>query len=119
MFSILLSVSSYFFFSSFRSDRPSLAFYSWIGSENNWPLFEVTREYGVQVSNFANFRIALSYGRLQHNLTQIDILQSTGYGHPMKPFFIEVLGLGRQFRQINFGAFSAFLADSSPPMLVL
>ena len=72
----------------------------------------------MQVSNFAIFRIALSYGRLQHNLTQIDILQSKGYGHPMKPFFIEVLGLGRQFGQINFDAFGVFLVDLSAPILV-
>ena len=55
--------------------------------EKSWT---VSREYGVHVSNFANFRIALSYARLQHNLTQIDILQNTDYGHPMKPFFIEI-----------------------------
>ena len=31
----------------------------------------------------------------------------------------KILGLGRQFGQINFGAFEVFLADLSAPILVL
>ena len=48
----------------------------------------------------------------------------TDYGHPMKPFFIEIpklLGLRRQFGQTNFGAFGVFgvfLDDLSTPILV-
>ena len=43
------------------------------------------------------------------------------YGHPMKPFFHpnpQLLGLGRQFRQIKFGAFGVFLANLSALILV-
>jgi hypothetical protein len=39
----------------------------------------------------------------------------------MKPFFHQnptLLGLGRQFGQINFGAFGVFLANLSAPILV-
>ena len=38
-------------------------------------------------------------------------LGSTDYGSPMKPFFIEIPNFGRQFGQINFGAFGVFSAN--------
>ena len=46
----------------------------------------------------------------------------TDHGQPMKPFFTEILNffiLGRQFRQISFGAFGVFSANLSAPILVL
>jgi hypothetical protein len=45
----------------------------------------------------------------------------TDYGHPMKPFLIEIqkfLGLGRQIGQINSGAFGVFSVELSAPILV-
>ena len=44
------------------------------------------------------------------------MLESTDYGRPNEIFFHcnpNLLGLGRQFGQINFGAFGALLADLS------
>ena len=35
----------------------------------------------------------------------------TDYGRPLKPFFIKILNLGRQFGQLNFGAFVVFSAN--------
>ena len=46
---------------------------------------------------------------------------TTDYRRPMKPFFhrnSKLLSLGRQFGQINFGAFGVFLANLSAPILV-
>ena len=47
-------------------------------------------------------------------------LGPTDYGRPMKPFFHQNpkhLCLGRQFGQINCGAFGVFLANLSAPIL--
>ena len=39
------------------------------------------------------------------------------YGRLIKPFSLKsLLGLGRQFGQIKFGAFEVFLADLSAPI---
>ena len=46
----------------------------------------------------------------------------TVYERPMKPFFHQnpkLMGLGRQFGQINFVAFGVYLADLSALILVL
>ena len=42
----------------------------------------------------------------------------TDYRRPMKPFFIELLGLGTQIGQINSGTFGVFLAELSVTILV-
>ena len=47
---------------------------------------------------------------------------SVDYGRAMKPFFYrnpKLLGLGRQFGQIHFGAFRVFSNDLSAPISVL
>ena len=54
------------------------------------------------------------------SLHSLDVF--TDYGWSMKLFFNrnpELLGMGRQFGQINFGAFGVFWADLSGPILVL
>ena len=65
----------------------------------------------------------------QHNMPQkqhaiytaLQILADTDYGRPLKPFFHrnQILGLGRQFGKINFGAFGVLSNDLSAPILVL
>ena len=53
---------------------------------------------------------------LQMMLTNMD------FGHPMKSFFIEIpklLDLGRQFGQINLGAFGVFSDNLSAPIFFI
>ena len=47
------------------------------------------------------------------NVLSFNMLEITDYGRPMKPFFIELLGLGKQIGQINFGAFGVISAEIS------
>ena len=56
------------------------------------------------------------------SLAFLGFIAITDYGRPMKPFFHrnpKLLGFGRQFGQINFGAFEVFSANLSAPILVL
>jgi hypothetical protein len=47
------------------------------------------------------------------NVLSFNMLEITDYGRPMKPFFIELLGLGKQIGQINFRAFGVISAEIS------
>ena len=50
---------------------------------------------------------------------EIELWVATDYGHPMKLFQNpKLLGLGRQFRQINLGAFGVFSSNISLPISV-
>ena len=52
------------------------------------------------------------------NVLSFNMLEITDYGRPMKPFFIESLGLGKHIGQIHFGAFGVVSAEISVPILV-
>ena len=52
------------------------------------------------------------------NVLSFNMLDITDYGRPIKPFFIELLGVGKQIGQINSGALMVFSAKLSAPILV-
>ena len=62
--------------------------------------------------------MGIAIGLGTENVLSFNMLEITDYGSPMKPFFIEVLGLGKQIGQINFVAFGVFSADLSAHILV-
>ena len=47
------------------------------------------------------------------NVLSFNMLDITDYGRPIKPFFIELLGVGKQIGQINFGAFGVISNEIS------